>query len=251
MEATLVETADELDETLQKLLDLQEINQNLDELSREIEVLREQTSLEERKYNTKKFQYNKNIPFLEKAKQEFDQIKSETDEINKKIEEHEERKKKIKTIKEFKAINREIDFLSQQNAIKENEILNKSEEVEFKQQKIDRIAESLKEIEGVFREKKEELEQLADGRRLAIKKQIEQKENLEKTIKPKLVEMFNRIYKNKASIAITPVVKNICQGCHSLTPKQIVINLINKDEINMCPFCSRIVYLGEDELDDS
>ena len=247
MSTIVTKTKESLEVTLNKLLELQEINQTLDELVKEIEMLREQTSLEEKKYDTKKFQYNKNLPFLQKAEGEYNEIKKEIDEINGRIENCEEKKKKIKTIKEFKALNREIDFLSQQNAIKENELLNKSEEVDFKKQKIERILESLKEIEANFEEKKEELNALVETRKNTIKKQTTKKENVEGQIEPQLVNIFNRIYRNKAKLAVVPVVENVCQGCYTLTPRQVEVDLNEKDGLIFCPFCSRIVYLEQSE----
>lgn len=251
MSVIIAKTKDSLQTTLDNLLELQEINQTLDELVKEIEMLREQTSLEERKYDTKKFQYNKNLPFLQKAESEYNDIKREIDEINGRIESCEEKKKKIKTIKEFKALNREIDFLSQQNAIKENELLNKSEEVEFKKQKIERILESLKEIEANFEEKKEELNALVETRKNTIKRQTTKRDNVEKKIDPQLVNIFNRIYRNKAKLAVVPVVENVCQGCYTLTPRQVEVDLNEQDGLIFCPFCSRIVYLEPTEKIDT
>lgn len=245
MSTMIVKNKEKLKEIIEKLLKLQKVNQNLDDLVKEIEMLEEQAALEERKYDTKKFQYNKNLPFLQKAEQEQDSIEKEIEQINKRIEDCEEKKKKIKTIKEFKALNREIDFLSQQNAVKENDLLNKSEEVEFKNEKVKRISESLNEIKENFEEKKRELDLLKETRKSGIKAENTNKEKIEKEIDPKIVYIFNRIYTNKNKLAITTISENICQGCQTLTPVQIEVDVRKQEDLIFCPFCSRIVYLDE------
>ena len=250
MSVVIIKDRKKLQEIIEQLLELQKVNQNLDKLVKEIEMLRGQTLLEERKYDTKKFQYNKNLPFLQKAEAEYSVIKTEIDEISSKIDNCEEKKKKIKTIKEFKALNREIDFLSQQNAIKENDFLNKGEEVEFKKEKIDKILESLKEVEMNFEEKKQELDTLKEARKSNIKAENTNKEKIEQKINPKIVKIFDKVYKNKNGLALTTISKNVCQGCFTLTPRQIEIDIHEQETLIYCPFCSRIIYLDTTEEDE-
>ena len=142
----------EVIKNIEELLKLQEINQNFDALVEEINQLKEEAGLEEKKYAAKKHQYDKHYPFLEKVQKEHDTLQEELVIIKKKIEENEEKKKKIKTIKEFKAVNKEIDALNRQNAIKENDLLTKAEELEFKKTKIEKISNAIEEIKEVIKE---------------------------------------------------------------------------------------------------
>ncbi|MBL8994642.1 MAG: hypothetical protein JNM63_14955 [Spirochaetia bacterium] len=235
-------------ETIELLLNLQEINQNLDNLVEDIDKLKEEASQEEKKYTTIKTQYDKHYPFLEKTQKEHDQLKIELEEIRKKIVELEESKKKIKTIKEFKNINKDIDLLNKKNAIRENDLLTKAEELDFKRSKIEKIAEKIKETEAVITKKKEDLEALIKERKDNIAKYTKDKEKLIARLPAPMVTTFDRIYKNKFRLAVVAIENQVCQGCYMKISLQVEINVKKSDSIIFCPSCSRILYHGAEAL---
>ena len=227
------------------LLELQEISQNLDNLVEEINQLKEEASKEEKKYAAKKHQYDKHYPYLEKVQKEHDQLKIALEDINKKIEESEEKKKKIKTIKEFKAINKEIDALNRQNAIKENDLLTKIEELEFKKDKIEKISISIEEIKETIDKKKMDLEILIKERKNSIAKYTKEKAKVESKLSDKSIRTFNRIYAHKENLAVVPVQNQVCHGCYMQVPLQNEINVKEQKSIVYCPNCSRILYVDQ------
>lgn len=244
MNATAVKS---IQTTINSLLELQDINQNLDNLVLEINKIKEEAEQEEKKYQTKQNQYDKNYPYLERAEREYKELKIELEDIKVKIEELEERKKKIKTIKEFKAINKEIDTLNKKNAIRENDLLTKEEELEYKKDRIDKITTSIEEIKEVIQKKKEDLETLIQERKESIEEFTKEKQKLEKKLPAKIVGVFNRIYKHKYSMAIVPLDEQVCQGCFMKLPLQIDINVRRAEDLTYCPSCSRILYIDETE----
>ncbi len=236
---------------LEKFLQLQDICSRLGELEAEINILSKQTDIEEHKYNSKQTQYENNLAPLKKAEAEVTTIDTELIEVQEKIEKCEDTKKKIKTIKEFKAINKEIDFLNQQNTVKETHLLSKKEEVKFRKTKLEKIEENLNEIKQVFEEKKGEFEELLNERKEDIKKCRNEKAAVEKKIDPKWVDIFTRIYQNKNDLAIVAAAAStseenlVCQGCYTLLPRQLEIELKRDTDITYCPFCSRMLYHAE------
>jgi predicted nucleic acid-binding Zn-ribbon protein len=231
-----------INDQIDLLLKLQEINQNLDSLVEEIDILKDEAAQEEKKYLTKKVQYDKHYPYLEKCDEEYKSIRIELDDIKQKIEELEEKKKKIKTIKEFKAINKEIATLNKKNAIRENDYMTKGEELEFKTSKIDKIKESLDEIKEVINKKKEDLDTLITERKDSINKLTKEKEKVEAKLPVAMVTTFTRIYKNKFRTAVVPVENQVCHGCYMQIPFQTEIDVKKSSELAFCPSCSRILF---------
>lgn len=243
MRTTVIDTqVDDLKGTLKTLLKLQESKRILDDLSKEIKLIQSDLEKEEKKYSSKQFHYQKNIPYLEKAESEYQRIKIEIDEINDQITQTEEKKKKIKTIREFKAVNKRIETLNQQKVVKENEFLDKTEELEFKKTKMDKIKESLELTKETLERKKQELDQIFQERKNEIKKETLRKEKIEKKLPFRIISLFNRIYRNKNQCAMVQVQKNVCHGCYTLLPKQISVNVHEANDLVFCPFCSRILY---------
>lgn len=64
-------------------------------------------------------------------------------------------------------------------------------------------------------------------------------------------EFYNRfcnIAKKKDGEGIVPVKGQVCMGCNTVLPMQFVIDLRLKqfnDEIDTCPYCSRMIYFDE------
>lgn len=235
-----------VNETISLLLELQEINQNLDNLVEDIDKLKEEAAAEEKKYQSIKSQYDKHAPYVDKTQKEYDQLKVELEDIRKKIIELEESKKKIKTIKEFKTINKDIDLLNKKSAIRENDLLTKAEELEFKKGKIGKIQEKIKETEEIIAKKKEDLDTLIRERKDNIAKFTREKEKLVAKLPGGVVATFSRIYLNKFRTAVVAIESQVCQGCYMKTPLQVEISVKKSETIQFCPSCSRILYRADD-----
>jgi hypothetical protein len=68
-----------------------------------------------------------------------------------------------------------------------------------------------------------------------------------KAIDEGLLKKYDILRRNKEGLSISPVVKGICQACHMGIPPQKFNELIRGDTLMSCPYCSRIIYWGEDE----
>ena len=233
--------------SIDKLLTLQDIRQNLNYLSKEINILKDDLEKEEAKYENKKFQYNKNLPYLQKTEKEYAEIREEIVNVKERIEQCEEKKKKIKTIKEFKALNKEIDNLNQENGIKENQLLDKSEDLEYKKEKMKKTEDNLREMEENLEIKKKQLLKIVKERKSDIREETEKREKIEKELDPSLVVLFNRIYSNNEKTALARVEKYCCTGCNTVIPKQITVNVKKLEDFIFCPSCSQILYYEDEE----
>ncbi|HBE03366.1 MAG TPA: hypothetical protein DC049_12985, partial [Spirochaetia bacterium] len=231
--------------TLGKLTELQTVNQALDALRSEILYLKAETEKEEKKHEFKKHQYEKvNEEFI-LAKKDFDLVKLEVDEIKEQMKTHEKKKKNIKTIKEFNALNSEIEALGKKRAMRESKLISKQDDLEFRESKLKTLDDSIKEIQARIDEKQKEADKLIKERKSKIDAAQKEKDTIEKKLDSFLVEKFNRIYRNKNQVSIVPIRDQVCGGCFMQLPHQIENNVRKMEEIIFCPCCSRILYIDE------
>ena len=153
----------------------------------------------------------------------------------------------IKSNKEYQAALKEIDDLEGEKSFLEDRLLEIFEEVDV--------------LEVKYAETRARLEELIDKSekdRIAVLKQMEALDSnievLEKervrfcqAIDEELLERYNFLKERKGGLAVSPVIKGVCQTCHLGIPPQKFNELIRCQELLKCPNCHRMIYWGEDE----
>jgi predicted nucleic acid-binding Zn-ribbon protein len=153
----------------------------------------------------------------------------------------------IKSNKEYTAALKELADLEKEKTLMEDGLIEIMEQIE-----------TLEERCVSHKTKGEVLKESFEMERDVILKELkaldEVLENLEneradfcKAIDEGLLKRYDILRQNKEGLAISPVVKGICQACHMGIPPQKFNELIRGDALMSCPYCSRIMYWGEDE----
>jgi predicted nucleic acid-binding Zn-ribbon protein len=122
---------------------------------------------------------------------------------------------------------------------------------------LDRIEAAEKEIEtqkadfdrvtADVGEERAALVQEMDEARKCLAALDEKRAEVEARVAPVLLDKYRRIRSRGLSIAITPVIQAICQGCHMNIPPQMFNELQRFDSLKLCPFCERIIYWKQAE----
>ncbi len=184
---------------------------------------------------------------LEEYKRDRRKSEQDIEDIESRIEKSNEKLSNIKSNKEYQAALKEIDGLKVEKSLLEDKVIEIMEEIEILEERnVAAKAESEKLKEEFEKDRDEILKELKDlGQDL---------ENLEKerarfsqTIDKDLLKRYDHLRKYKGGVAISPVVKGICQACHLGIPPQKFNDLIRGDELMDCPNCMRIIYWSEDE----
>jgi len=151
----------------------------------------------------------------------------------------------VKTNKEYSALMIEIDNLQQENSQLENKILiflEKRDEflrlIRDEKMKLAADGERLKRKEEENYKRIKELEKIRDSG-------IEKREGLSRNIVKPLLENYERIRKAEKGMALAPVEGNVCCGCFTEIPYQVVNEIIKGDRLITCERCSRIIYWKE------
>ncbi len=147
-----------------------------------------------------------------------------------------------KTNEEYKAFLREIETAEKKKSEIEDKIIAIMEKIEAEQAQLKHreaeheaeIAEQqkeIKEIETEFTELEKKCKIMAEKR-----------ERLRSELTPEVLAIYDRIHKNKASIAVAYILEdNRCSACLNPIPAQQVIEIAHTKVLQFCEYCGRIL----------
>lgn len=179
------------------------------------------------------------IAMLEEKKAPLEAELKENQEI---LDASDARIKRIKTNKEFLALQREIDLAKKRKSDLEEQLLGIMDKVEKKALDKERIQKSFDADRVILDEKKDKL--LAQMRELeAVLSEYQGKdEKLRASVDPALLSKYDRIKQGKRGLAVAPCNHGVCGGCHMHIPPQLYNELVKGDRMITCPTCQRMLY---------
>lgn len=152
------------------------------------------------------------------------------------------RSKRIKTNKEYLALQREGDIAKRRKAHIEEQILALMEKIEKHLEDKEKIQKSFDEDKGVFEEKKNQILSRAGKLESSLKSLERKAKKLRKTVDPSLLAKYDRIRQNKKGLVVVSCDSGVCSGCHMHIPPQLFNEIIKGDRLIVCPLCQRILY---------
>lgn len=239
-------------ETLQRLIDLQQIDNVIRELTAEIDRLPRQVAEIEATLA-------QHIARVEADKQaladsQLSRRKREGDivALRDKISHLKGQSTQVKTNEQYKAMLHEIEFNEQQIGKAEDQILAEMEASES-------LAAKLRQTEAeLATERVEVARQVAaaqarkaeDEKKLAA--QRERREALKAGVEIGLFERYERLLKGRKGLAVVPIVDgSCCSACH-VHMRPAAIGLVHAGvEIVACESCTRILYFAEPAAEDA
>lgn len=236
-------------EIFEKLKDLQDILAEKYAIQREIEEAPKKLfSQDELLARLKKEFIEKNANY-EELRKKVVQLKTELAEAEAAREKGEKGMDNITSHREYEVLEKEIRDAAEaeQNIRKE---LQRQEKLLAEQN------ESLKQDEQLIAVQESELnagkaslDKETAGMQKKLDKLAKQEAKIIPGIDPEIIFKFERIIKSK-NTGIVAVKGNVCDGCHMILPAQFANKVRGGDDINFCPYCSRILYYQEAEDDE-
>jgi predicted nucleic acid-binding Zn-ribbon protein len=236
-----------MQETIRKLLQLQEYGLQILDLKRREQELREHLAVERR-------QVDEQIKALEAEQDRLKHLRSELKQLELELESRQGKKEQleaqqaaVKRNVEYKAMMKEILDVQAAIRLTEDKILEKYEEIEQEKQQTAVRDHEVAERRGKLQERiaAVEAELLEIGRQLSVA--MTQRKEAGEDIDPRVFRLFERIFRNKRSAVVVPIRHRTCGGCHlAVTPQ--VENLARRNEaIVQCENCARILYVPPEE----
>lgn len=226
----------ELDSQLAQLESLRgDLPQQVNRLKKELKNKQDDlTSIEEqlRNYQT------------EKGTAEID-IKS----LDEKEKQYQSQLFEVKNNREYDAVTHEIETVKSSIGEKEGRILELMDLEEAAKQSLEEGKQALDQLSSELEKTQKELDKkLAQTEKdeLALK---HEKEKIIRAMDNRTFAAYDRIRKNKAGVAVVPVIRNACGGCFKSLPPQRILEIRQMDRIKLCEVCGRILVWDEEKAE--
>ena len=236
-----------LKEQIRKLIDLQQIDKEIYDLSQKKDFIFPE---ELKKINEEFEQKKSTLKESEEALKKF-QLKRKDKELELQQKEENIRKAQaqlyqLKTNKEYHAKLSEIEALKADTSVFEEEIIKILEEIEKQQKIFAEKKQSIAEEEKKHQEKKKEIEDNIKIAEDKIKTLTNKRNIIAKEVDSSILPIYERLLKNKGGVALSCVSGNMCSACHMRVTEQTINEIKMYDKLVFCGSCARILYIKED-----
>ncbi|MFO8088216.1 MAG: C4-type zinc ribbon domain-containing protein [Desulfatiglandaceae bacterium] len=184
---------------------------------------------------------------LEALKKEHRNMDQEIATIDAKIQKSNDKLSQIKSNKEYQAALKEIDDFQTEKQRREDRSIELMERIEDSERnQAEKISES-KELTKAVEKERAQLKKHEQKLEKTFKSFLSQRKALCSDIDDSLLKHYEQLLKRKGGLAVSAVMKGVCQCCHLAIPPQKFNELIKGEKMMSCPHCMRIIYWGDDE----
>ena len=232
---------------LKRLVDLQEIDKAIQEVTQGLNKLPEDLEAEAAVLEELKAAHTAEVQALEDLKSQRRETETEMADMEAGIKKSRQRLMEIKSNIEYKAMLKEIAFKEDQRDQKETRILELMDLMEAKNQVIAAQEKKTQEQQALLAQQEVELKVQMEKLKAQLSVLEDQRKKLRKGLPAALLKRYEFIRQRRNGTAIAPVREGVCHGCHMNILPQQFIDLQKGLEILQCPHCQRILYwLGEE-----
>lgn len=228
----------------EKLKKLQTILVKKYDLEKKIEEAPKQLGSQEELLARMKKEYIEKSTEYDSVKSEVLKLKLELEEAEKSRESGEKGMDNIQTHREYEALEKQIKDATE----KENEVRR---EMQKQEKLLEDIKETLKINEDMISAQENDLSASKDSLNKELEsynKELNSLKRSEDKITPDLDQeilfKFQRIIQRNSE-GIVAVKNGVCTGCHMILPAQFANTVREGENINFCPYCSRILFYEE------
>src|SRR5882724_7818952 len=227
---------------LKLVIRLQEVDNRLADLAREISALPKHVAEIEKKLISHERKLEADRAALAGNQKERKKCDIDTQTQDQKISKLKDQMLGAKTNEQYRAFQNEIDFCQKEIRKAEDRILELMGESEPLDKNVKAAEAALKVEKGqVEAEKNQARERTAVDRKAALELQ-EERAGIVKSITPSLYQRYERVRPNRKGIAVAEVVDGRCTACQMVLRLQYYQDLKHGDAILSCESCQRILY---------
>jgi hypothetical protein len=227
---------------LKRLIRLQTIDLNLQELKARIEKFPEISKALDNKLRDANAQLT---AAQEKAKNNQatrKKLEGEVGTLEAKISRYREQMLAVKTNEEYKALQKEIEHTQAAITKIEDHILSLMMEAETSQQEIRAAEARLKEDQQRVSEERKILEAEHQRDLSASESYANERREIEKEISGDLASRYERVRRFRGGVALSAAKDYVCEVCKVRIRPQVFQEIRKNDQIIACDACQRILY---------
>ena len=231
---------------LSKLIEVQEIDKVIREVTLELARLPEELKAGEASLEELKAAHAGRLQELEDLKAQRRDTEMEMADMEESIKTSRQRLMEIKSNIEYKAMLKEIAFKEDQRDQRETRLLEFMDLMETQNRLIAEQIAQMAEQEAVLKKLRQEVAlQVAESQR-ELAELEEKRKKVRKVVPATLMKRYEFIRQRRNSSAVCPVHEGVCLGCHMNILPQQFIDLQKGLEILQCPHCQRILYWADE-----
>ena len=234
-----------MENTFEVLQQLQDILSEKYAIERDIlEIPKALETKQEILNRLKKSYVEKNEEF-ESTKSEIKHLNFEMGEAERLREEFEKRMDVITTQREYEALDKEIRDASEKEQRFRREIQKRERDLEEMRSALEREEQMIKMQEDELTAENEKIKAETSSKETLLAELARKEDKITPGMDEDILFKFQRIIRNKSGVGIVPVRANVCSGCHMVLPAQFVNDVRGGNDIQFCPYCSRILFWEE------
>lgn len=230
---------------VRKLLDLQEIDQEVAYLRRDLDSLPIEEANRKQRLSALNDRWQQ-----QRATHEQTEVKSRT--VEKSIQQADEEIKKLEarlngvrnnaeyqaTLLQIESVKRERDSMQEEGLV----LLEQLEGIGSTVKEAEAAAAAEEEVYQGFQQ---EAQQIRDRSQAGLDEVMQRRNAKTEGIPPDLMATYERLFEVRSGVAVCPVEKENCQGCFTKITTNDIARLMGGSSVVICGSCQRILYLPE------
>jgi len=234
---------------LSRLIDVQEIDKVIQEVTQDLTKLPEELKAGEAAQEELKASHAARLQELEDLKARRRDTETEMADMEEGIKNSRQRLMEIKSNIEYKAMLKEIAFKEDQRDQRETRLLEFMELMETQNRLIAEHIGQMEEQEAILVQQRQEVAVQLKKLQRELAELEERRKKVRKTVPAPLMKRYEFIRQRRNSSAVCPVHEGVCLGCHMNILPQQFIDLQKGLEILQCPHCQRILYWADEVME--
>jgi len=235
-----------MNEDLTHLLDLQVRDREADQLRRRAEAVPKEIAKVLADVEAAKAEVALRKKELEDSRKRRREAEREVERLDGEVRKLQAQQFQLKTNKDFAAMTREIDLLKEKRSDLETQVILLLDSEDEFAQAVKRTEQELEAAQAKASAEKSRLEGILAGVQADLKRAMDAREEITKTLPADLRHRYERIREGKQGAAVVPVVKSACGGCFTALPPQRVNDVRQGTKVVACEGCGRLLVWSGD-----
>ena len=233
---------------IEHLLVLQEKENRILQLERELKDIPERKRIEEERLEELRREVEAGGQLMKERQATLNELDLEVASRQEQITKLRQQQMLLKTNQEFKAMETEIEGVEKKIGSIEDQQLEMMDEIEAITASLDTHRRNLaQEQESVSRDCLAWDERASELQNTLETMQVERDDAVKEVTNPELLTHYQRVHSRREN-ALVAVVDGVCGGCHMKLPPYVVHDIKkqvhDEETIVSCQYCGRLLYVG-------
>lgn len=232
-----------MNETLAQLLELQDHDGQIIRFSKEVEDIPARKADIEEHVSAARAALDEANDKLKSETVAVKDLEGEVDSTKEMIARLQQQEREVKNNDEYRAIQKELFTLKQRIMKSEDEELKLMEAMEKTKALVAEREHELQDQQEHIREDIDGLDERMQELAARLETLKSERRELIEHVDPKWLARYERVLQHRGGAALVEVANGTCTGCNMALPPQTVQNIKHEDDIVMCDYCGRFLYL--------